>query len=48
MLFADLSAGTTIEEHDHDTENHGVITKGELIAIRRGGGALTALATGIT
>ena len=37
VLFATYPAGTTIEPHDHDTENHGVITKGELILIRDGG-----------
>ena len=37
VLFATYPAGTMIEPHDHDTENHGVITKGELILIRDGG-----------
>ena len=37
VLFATYPAGTTIEPHDHDTENHGVITEGELILIRDGG-----------
>ena len=36
VLFATYPAGTAIEPHDHDTENHGVITKGELILIRDG------------
>ncbi len=36
VLFATYPAGTKIEPHDHDTENHGVITKGELILIRDG------------
>ncbi|MDJ0946791.1 MAG: cupin domain-containing protein [Kiloniellales bacterium] len=36
VLFAVYPAGTTIPPHDHDTENHGVITKGELILIRAG------------
>ena len=36
VLFAVYPAGTVIEPHDHDTENHGVITKGELILIRGG------------
>ncbi len=36
VLFAVYPAGTTIPPHDHDTENHGVITKGELILIRDG------------
>lgn len=36
VLFAVYPAGTRIEEHDHETENYGVITKGELILIREG------------
>jgi quercetin dioxygenase-like cupin family protein len=31
VLFASYPAGTTIPAHDHDTENVGVITQGELI-----------------
>jgi quercetin dioxygenase-like cupin family protein len=31
VLFASYPAGTAIPPHSHDTENHGVITKGELI-----------------
>ncbi len=31
VLFASYPAGTEIPPHTHDTENHGVITKGELI-----------------
>lgn len=31
VLFASYPAGTTIAPHVHDTDNHGVITKGELI-----------------
>ncbi|WP_444930484.1 cupin domain-containing protein [Microbulbifer sp. SSSA002] len=31
VLFASYPAGTIIPPHVHDTENHGVITKGELI-----------------
>ncbi|MEN8133532.1 MAG: cupin domain-containing protein [Pseudomonadota bacterium] len=31
VLFASYPAGTTIEPHIHDTDNVGVITKGELI-----------------
>ena len=31
VLFASYPAGTEIPTHSHDTENHGVITKGELI-----------------
>jgi quercetin dioxygenase-like cupin family protein len=33
VLFASYPAGTTIPEHDHDTENVGVITQGELILV---------------
>jgi quercetin dioxygenase-like cupin family protein len=33
VLFASYPAGTVIPEHDHDTENVGVITQGELILI---------------
>ena len=31
VLFASYPAGTRIEEHRHDTDNYGVITRGELI-----------------
>ena len=31
VLFASYPAGTTIEPHTHDTDNHGLITRGELI-----------------
>ena len=31
VLFASYPAGTEIPPHTHQTENHGVITKGELI-----------------
>lgn len=31
VLFASYPAGTTIPLHCHDTDNYGVITKGELI-----------------
>lgn len=31
VLFASYPAGTTIETHTHETENCGVITRGELI-----------------
>lgn len=31
VLFASYSAGTVIETHRHDTENVGVITRGELL-----------------
>ena len=30
-LFASYPAGTSIPPHSHDTDNHGVITRGELI-----------------
>ena len=33
VLFASYPAGTTIAAHDHDTENVGVITQGELILV---------------
>ena len=36
VLFAMYPAGTHIEEHRHDTENYGVITKGELRLIMDG------------
>ncbi|GAC19990.1 cupin domain-containing protein [Paraglaciecola arctica] len=31
VLFASYPSGTSIPPHSHDTDNHGVITKGELI-----------------
>ena len=31
VLFASYPAGTTIDEHEHDTHNVGIITAGELI-----------------
>lgn len=31
VLFASYPAGTSIPPHVHDTDNHGVIVKGELI-----------------
>lgn len=31
VLFASYPAGTSIPPHVHDTDNHGVITRGELI-----------------
>ena len=34
VLFASYPAGTVIKPHDHDTENVGVITQGELILTR--------------
>lgn len=33
VLFASYPAGTQISEHSHDTENCGVITRGELFLI---------------
>lgn len=36
VLFASYPAGTLIDEHSHDTDNYGVITKGELI-LKMGG-----------
>ena len=30
VLFASYPAGTSIESHQHETDNHGMITKGEL------------------
>ncbi|BFM12659.1 hypothetical protein R50072_28120 [Simiduia litorea] len=31
VLFASYPAGTSIPPHTHDTDNHGVITRGELL-----------------
>jgi len=31
VLFASYPAGTSIAAHSHDTDNHGIITRGELI-----------------
>ena len=36
VLFASYPAGTSIPLHVHETENHGVITKGELILTMNG------------
>lgn len=36
VLFASYPAGTVIPAHTHDTDNHGVITKGELILTMAG------------
>jgi quercetin dioxygenase-like cupin family protein len=36
VLFASYPAGTTIEPHTHDTENCGVVTRGELILVTDG------------
>lgn len=36
VLFASYPAGTSIPPHKHGTENHGVITRGELILTMNG------------
>ncbi len=36
VLFASYPAGTSIPPHSHDTDNHGVITRGELILTMSG------------
>lgn len=36
VLFANYPAGTEILPHRHDTDNYGVITRGELILIMDG------------
>jgi quercetin dioxygenase-like cupin family protein len=36
ILFASYPAGTEIAPHEHDTENCGVITRGELVLITNG------------
>ena len=36
VLFASYPADTEIPPHQHDTENHGVITKGELMLTMNG------------
>ena len=36
VLFASYPAGTIIPPHVHDTENHGVITKGQLTLTMHG------------
>lgn len=36
VLFASYPAGTVIAPHRHDTDNYGVITKGELILTMNG------------
>ncbi|WP_346291044.1 cupin domain-containing protein [Sphaerothrix gracilis] len=33
VYFASYPAGTVIEPHDHETDNYGLITQGELILI---------------
>ena len=36
VLFASYPAGTTIEEHTHDTDNWGIITQGALLLTTAG------------
>lgn len=36
VLFASYPAGTSIEPHQHATDNHGVITRGKLILTMNG------------
>lgn len=36
VLFAAYPAGTVIDPHTHATENHGVITRGEMIIAMNG------------
>ena len=36
VLFASYPAGTSIPSHSHDSDNYGVITRGELI-LKKGG-----------
>lgn len=36
VLFASYPAGMEIDVHQHDTENHGVVTKGELRMVVNG------------
>lgn len=36
VLFASYPAGTTIAPHAHETENCGVVTRGELILVTNG------------
>lgn len=44
VLFASYPAGTSIPTHTHDTDNHGVITRGELILTMDG--VISKVATG--
>ena len=44
VLFASYPAGTSIPSHTHDTDNHGVITRGELLLTMNG--ELTKVAKG--
>lgn len=36
VLFASYPAGTSIPPHAHDTDNHGLITRGELVLTMNG------------
>ncbi len=36
VLFASYPAGTKISTHSHNTDNHGIITRGELILTMAG------------
>jgi len=44
VLFASYPAGTSIPSHTHDTDNHGVITRGELTLTMNG--VTTRISTG--
>jgi len=44
VLFASYPAGTSIPAHSHDTDNHGVITRGELTLTMNG--ITTRISTG--
>jgi mannose-6-phosphate isomerase-like protein (cupin superfamily) len=44
VLFASNPSGTVIPEHSHETDNYGVITRGELILTI--GGEVTRFAVG--
>ena len=44
VLFACYPAGTSIPTHSHPTDNHGVITRGELILTQAG--EVTIIGTG--
>lgn len=44
VLFASYPAGTSIPPHTHDTDDHGVITRGELILTM--GAVVSKVATG--
>lgn len=36
IIFSTYPAGTDIPEHDHETENHSIVTTGELILVVEG------------